>query len=85
MQKAIEVLMSEHRLIEQVLGSLETFTSEVEGGLAPERAVLADYGAVAFGSPLRCERRLVGVESAALSASRMSNERSAGELHPRID
>jgi len=26
---------------------------------------------------------MVGVESAALSASRMSNERSAGELHPR--
>ena len=25
------------------------------------------------------------MESAALSASRMSNERSAGELHPRID
>ena len=45
MQKAIEVLMNEHRLIEQVLGSLETFTSEVEGGLAVERAVLADYGA----------------------------------------
>ena len=44
MQKAIEVLMNEHRLIEQVLGSLETFTSAVEGGLAPERAVLSDYG-----------------------------------------
>ena len=45
MQKAIEVLMNEHRLIEQVLGSLETFAAEVEGGLAPERAVLSDYGA----------------------------------------
>ena len=45
MSKAIEVLMSEHRLIEQVLGSLETFAAAVEGGLAPERAVLADYGA----------------------------------------
>ena len=44
MQKAIEVLMNEHRLIEQVLGSMETFASEVEGGLAPERPVLADYG-----------------------------------------
>ena len=44
MQKAIEVLMNEHRLIEQVLGSLETFGSEVEDGLAPERSVLADYG-----------------------------------------
>jgi len=44
-QKAIEVLMNEHRLIEQVLGSLETFTSEVEGGLGPERPLLLDYGA----------------------------------------
>ena len=44
MQKAIEVLMNEHRLIEQVLGSLETFASQVEEILAPERPVLADYG-----------------------------------------
>lgn len=29
------------------------------------------------------ERRLVGMKSAALFASRMSNERSADELHPR--
>ena len=36
--------MNEHRLIEQVLGSLETFASQVEEGLAPERPVLADYG-----------------------------------------
>jgi hemerythrin-like domain-containing protein len=42
-QKAIEVLMNEHRLIERVLGSLETFAVAVEGGLAPERAVLSDY------------------------------------------
>ena len=45
MHKAIEVLMNEHRLIEQVLGSLETFVLDVQGGLAAERAVLADYGA----------------------------------------
>jgi hemerythrin-like domain-containing protein len=44
-QKAIEVLMNEHRLIERVLGSLETFAVAVEGGLAPERAVLSDYSA----------------------------------------
>jgi hemerythrin-like domain-containing protein len=44
-QKAIEVLMNEHRLIEQVLGSLETFGAEVEGGLVPRRPLLADYGA----------------------------------------
>lgn len=45
MAKAIDVLMSEHRLIEQVLGSLETLVLEVDGGLIPERSVLADYGA----------------------------------------
>jgi hemerythrin-like domain-containing protein len=44
-QKAIEALMNEHRLIERVLGSLETFTAEVEGGLPAERGLLADYGA----------------------------------------
>ena len=33
--------------------------------------------------PKREERRLVGMKSAALFASRMSNERSADELHPR--
>lgn len=44
MHKTIEVLMNEHRTIEQVLGSLETFRLEIAGGLAPERAVLADYG-----------------------------------------
>jgi hemerythrin-like domain-containing protein len=43
-QKAIAVLMNEHRLIEKVLGSLETFASQVEGRLEPERPVLADYG-----------------------------------------
>ena len=45
MSKAIEVLMNEHRLIEQVLGSLETFAHEVERGFAAERAAIADYGA----------------------------------------
>ncbi len=45
MAKAIEVLMNEHRLIERVLGSLETFAIGVEGGLAPERPFVADYAA----------------------------------------
>ncbi len=45
MHKAIEVLMNEHRRIEQALGSLETFVVEVERGLAPDRATLADYAA----------------------------------------
>jgi hemerythrin-like domain-containing protein len=43
--KAIEVLMNEHRRIEQALGSLETFALEVEGGVVPDRATLADYAA----------------------------------------
>ena len=46
MTKAIEILMGEHRLIEQVLGSLETYVVGIEQGLAPERAMLAEY--VAF-------------------------------------
>jgi hemerythrin-like domain-containing protein len=41
--KTIEILMEEHRLIERVLGSLETFATEVEGGLALERPPVADY------------------------------------------
>ncbi len=45
MSRAIEILMAEHRLIEQVLGSLETFVVGIEQGLPPERATLADYAA----------------------------------------
>jgi hemerythrin-like domain-containing protein len=45
MHESIDVLMREHRRIETVLGSLETFCLGVEGGLVPERAVLADYAA----------------------------------------
>jgi len=41
--KPIDVLMSEHRLIEQVLGSLESFAIAVEGGLAVERPLVSDY------------------------------------------
>jgi hemerythrin-like domain-containing protein len=44
-QKAIDVLMGEHRLIEQALGSLETFTGDVAAGLDPERSLVADYAA----------------------------------------
>jgi hemerythrin-like domain-containing protein len=43
--KAIEVLMNEHRLIERVLGSLETFATELEGGLSPERTLATEYAA----------------------------------------
>jgi len=43
--RAIEILMGEHRLIEQVLGSLETCVVGIEQGLPPERRTLADYAA----------------------------------------
>jgi hemerythrin-like domain-containing protein len=35
--------MEEHRLIEQVLGSLESFAIEAEGGLAVERPLVNEY------------------------------------------
>jgi hemerythrin-like domain-containing protein len=35
--------MEEHRLIEQVLGSLESFAIEAEGGLAVERPLVKEY------------------------------------------
>jgi len=41
--RPIDVLMEEHRLIEQVLGSLESFAVAVEGGLAMERALVGEY------------------------------------------
>lgn len=43
MQKAIEVLMNEHRQIEQALGSLETYAVEVRAGLAPARETIGEY------------------------------------------
>ncbi len=43
MARPITILMNEHRLIENVLGSLETCAIEIEGGLAFERAFARDY------------------------------------------
>jgi hemerythrin-like domain-containing protein len=45
MHQSIDVLMNEHRRIEKVLGSLETFCVDVEAGLTPDRGVLAQYAA----------------------------------------
>jgi hemerythrin-like domain-containing protein len=42
-QKALEVLMSEHRLIEEVLGSLETYALEIRGGAAALGEVIGDF------------------------------------------
>jgi hemerythrin-like domain-containing protein len=42
-EKVIEVLMSEHRLIEQALGSLETCALEVRGGAPLQTDVVGEY------------------------------------------
>jgi hemerythrin-like domain-containing protein len=42
-QKAIEVLMGEHRLIEEVLGALETYAVEVRAGAPAVGDVIGDY------------------------------------------
>ena len=44
MSKPIDVLMEEHRLIEQVLGSLESCAVAIDGGLAVERPLVKEYG-----------------------------------------
>jgi len=43
--KAIETLMHEHRVIEQVLGSLATLTARLEAGEQVDRARLSDFAA----------------------------------------
>lgn len=43
MDRAIEQLMKEHRLIEQVLGSLETFSDNLEHGAGAGRETVKDY------------------------------------------
>lgn len=43
MTKPIDVLMNEHRLIEQVLGSLESCAIAVESGTTLERPLVTDY------------------------------------------
>ena len=45
MAQPITILMNEHRLIENVLGSLETCSLEIESGLAFERVFARDYAA----------------------------------------
>ena len=43
MHKTIDVLMGEHRLIEQVLGSLETYALEVRAGAPAPKHEVGDY------------------------------------------
>ncbi len=44
MSRAIEILMNEHRTIEKVLTSLETYAEEVQGGAALDRVRAAEFG-----------------------------------------
>ncbi len=43
MYKAIDDLMHEHRLIEQVLGSLQTFAENISNGAEADRQTVRDY------------------------------------------
>lgn len=43
MNQSIEVLMNEHRLIEQVMGALETYVDQVANGSAASRDVVAQF------------------------------------------
>ena len=44
MNKSIEVMMSEHRLIEQVLGALDTFAAQLPEFGSASREVVAQFG-----------------------------------------
>lgn len=54
MSRAIQTLMHEHRVIEQVLGSLVTFTARLQRGEAEERAPLSDFAAFFSNFADRC-------------------------------
>lgn len=54
MQKAIEVLMGEHRLIEAVLGSLETYAAGIRAGEAPLHEVIGEYASFLRGFADTC-------------------------------
>jgi hemerythrin-like domain-containing protein len=93
-QKAIEVLMGEHRLIEQALGSLETFAFEVEAGREAERAAIADYAAFFEGFADTCHhgkeeeilfRRLIerGMPRESGPLAVMLHEHELGRRHVR--
>jgi hemerythrin-like domain-containing protein len=54
MSEAIEILMNEHRLIEQVLGSLETFAFNLQNGADADRQTVKDFGAFFSGFADKC-------------------------------
>jgi hemerythrin-like domain-containing protein len=93
-QRAIEILMDEHRLIEQALGSLETYTLEVRAGLLPAREVIGEYAAFLRGFADGCHhgkeedvlfRRLVerGFPRGSGPLAVMYHEHELGRAHVR--
>ena len=44
MRAAIDILMKEHRFIEEVMGSLETFALQLEQGASASAATVSEYG-----------------------------------------
>lgn len=94
MQKAIDVLMTEHRLIEQALGSLETYAIDVRAGAPPSREVIGEYAAFFRGFADGCHhgkeedilfRRMVdrGFPSEAGPLAVMYFEHEQGRAHVR--
>ena len=94
MHRAIEVLMGEHRLIEQALGSLETYAVEVRAGAPALPGVIADYAAFFGGFADECHhgkeedilfRRLIdrGFPREAGPLAVMYHEHDLGRSHVR--
>jgi len=54
MSEAIEILMDEHRLIEQVLGSLETFAFNLQNGADADRQTVKEFGGFFSGFADKC-------------------------------
>jgi hemerythrin-like domain-containing protein len=93
-EKAIEVLMSEHRLIEEVLGSLETYAIDVRAGAPALGDVIGDYARFLGGFADACHhgkeedilfRRMIerGFPREAGPLAVMYHEHEAGRSHVR--
>jgi len=93
-QKPIDVLMAEHRLIEQALGSLETYSVEVRAGAPVERDVVGEYAAFLRGFADSCHhgkeedilfQRLIerGLPRDAGPLAVMYHEHQLGRAHTR--
>ena len=94
MEKPIEVLMGEHRLIERALGSLETYAVEVRAGAPPQRGVIGEYAGFFRGFADACHhgkeedilfRRLIerGFPRQAGPLAVMYHEHELGRAHVR--